>query len=97
MNPDTEKPILWPSRVSAFIPVNIPITAALLMTSPTPFNIVFWQWVNQTYNAGLNYGNRNATSSQTNTDLALAYAIACGVSIGIAISMNRAAKRLLAG
>ena len=97
MNPDTEKPILWPSRVSAFIPVNIPITAALLMSAPTPLNIVFWQWVNQTYNAGLNYGNRNASSTQTNSDLAIAYCIACGVSISIAISMHRVANRVLAG
>ena len=36
MSPDTEEPIMWPGRVSAFVPTNIPIVAAMLMAVPTP-------------------------------------------------------------
>ena len=42
MSPDTEEPIMWAGRVSAFVPTNIPIVAGMLMTTPTPANIIFW-------------------------------------------------------
>ena len=67
------------------------------MTAPTPGNIMLWQWVNQTYNAGLNFGNRNASSPQTTADLATAYCMACVVSIGVALTLRKAADRALAG
>ena len=97
MSPDTEEPLMWAGRVSAFVPTNIPIVGAMLMSTPTPANIIFWQWVNQTYNAGLNYSNRNASSSQTTSDLATAYAMGCVVSIGVAMSLKTAANWALAG
>ncbi|OEH77251.1 tricarboxylate carrier protein [Cyclospora cayetanensis] len=46
-------------RLAAFAPVNIPICAGMLLTAPTAANSVFWQWVNQTYNAAFNYANGN--------------------------------------
>ena len=66
LNPDTEELISWPQRISAFIPTNLPIFSGMLLTSPTTRNIIIWQGINQSYNAGLNFGNRNASSSQTN-------------------------------
>jgi len=44
----------------------MPIAFGMIITAPTPFNTVLWQWINQTYNAALNYGNRNASSNYTN-------------------------------
>ena len=41
---------------------NTPILFGVLMTKQTTVNILMFQWLNQTYNAGLNYGNRNASS-----------------------------------
>jgi hypothetical protein len=61
-HPDTNEPIMWPARSSTFVTTNIPIITGMLIAPPTPLNIIFWQWINQTYNAGLNYGNRNASS-----------------------------------
>lgn len=58
LHPDTSVPVPAMFRVCAFAPANIPICAGMLMTPPTTFNVVFWQWVNQTYNAGFNYSNR---------------------------------------
>lgn len=53
------------------------------------------QWVNQTYNAGLNYGNRNASSAYTVTDLARGYSAAVATSVGIAlVSRNLMANTL---
>ena len=42
MNPDTDEPIMWAGRVSAFIPTTIPVITGMLMTAPTPVNIFFW-------------------------------------------------------
>ena len=97
MSPDTEEPILWLSRISAFIPTNLPIFAGMLISTPTPYNIVFWQWINQTYNAGLNFGNRNASSPTTTTDILKGYTMACFVSISLALSLRKAADKVMAG
>ena len=61
VHPDTNEPIPYPMRISAFVPANMPIMAGIILTPPTPMNSLFWQWLNQTYNAGLNYGNKNAS------------------------------------
>ena len=42
MSPDTEQPIHWVSRISAFVPTNVPIIACMLMSAPTPANIILW-------------------------------------------------------
>jgi hypothetical protein len=59
--------------MSAFIPANVPIAAGMLLTAPTPFNVLFWQWVNQTYNAGFNYANGNKSNVAETSDLLCEY------------------------
>ena len=48
------------------------------------------QMVNQTYNAGLNYGNRNTSSEYTTTDLARGYFGAVAASMTIAFATRKA-------
>ncbi len=62
VHPDSGEVIPFPMRMCAFVPMNMPIVCGMLLAAPTPFNTAFWQWANQTYNAGMNFGNRNATS-----------------------------------
>lgn len=65
IHPDTGEKIPLYFRMSGFMIFNTPILFGVLMTKQTPLNIMFFQWMNQSYNAGLNYGNRNASSSYT--------------------------------
>ena len=82
--------IPWALRFSSFLPTNIPICFGFIIAAPTPFNTVFWQWVNQTYNAFLNYGNRNASSKYTNEDIIKSYLAACGSSLTISLAIRKA-------
>jgi len=53
-------------RMSGFVVFNTPILLVILFAkNQTPMFNAGMQVVNQTYNAGMNYGNRNASSEYT--------------------------------
>lgn len=83
--------------MSSFVPMNMPIAFGMLMTSPTPFNTILWQWVNQTYNASMNYGNRNASSKYTTADIAKSYASAVSIAVVLSLGIRQAVKGRVAG
>ncbi len=89
IHPDTGKPVPWVMRMCAFVPTNLPIIFGMLMMKSTPASTAFWQWLNQTYNAGMNYGNRNASSVNTTKDLMFGYTAAVTSSIGIGIGLKK--------
>ena len=89
IHPDTKEMIPWALRFSSFLPMNIPICFGFIIAAPTPFNTVFWQGINQTYNAALNYGNRNASSVYTNKDIGTSYVAACTSSITISLAIRK--------
>ena len=51
--------------------------------------VVFWQFLNQTYNAIVNYTNRNASASITNEQLGMAFSAAATASVGTALALNK--------
>jgi hypothetical protein len=69
----------------------------MLMSAPTTRNSIFWQWINQTYNASLNFGNRNASSSQDNLQLLQSYGLAVTVSISSVLALKWALAPLARG
>lgn len=84
VHPDTKEIIAAPMRLSGFVPMNVPIILILMFTkNQTPVFNAGMQWVNQTYNAGMNYGNRNASSAYTNSDLLRGYFGAVTASLTI--------------
>ena len=73
-------------RLSGFVVFNFPLVfAVMFIRNQTPVFNATMQWINQTYNAGMNYGNRNASSPYTTKDLARGYAGAVAVSVSIAL------------
>lgn len=84
-------------RMCSFVPTNVPILFGMLLSRPTTINTIFWQWFNQSYNAGLNYGNRNASSPYTNKDLAVGYSLAVGSSVVVALILRNIFSKFTMG
>ena len=85
---DSNEEIPRMMRMCAFVPMNLPILFGMLISPPTTINTIFWQWFNQSFNAGLNYGNRNASSKYTSKDLAQGYSAAVGSSVLMALTLR---------
>jgi len=94
LHPDTGEPIPRVFRISSFVPANMLICAGMLTPGIGLPLQLFWQWVNQSYNIGLNWANRNGTTPMTNQELGLNYVVAVTSSCGLAFSMNRLATRM---
>lgn len=85
---DVGEIVFKPLRMCGFVPLNIPILCGILLSAPTMRNTIFFQWLNQTYNAGLNFGNKNSTCEYTTTDLAKGYFAAVGSSVSVAMLLR---------
>ena len=90
IHPDTGEIINWMFRFSSFLPMNIPVSFGFIFAAPTPLNTIFWQGINQTYNAALNYQNRNASSQYTTGDIVKSYVIATISAISISLAIRAA-------
>ena len=95
IHPDTGEVVPLVFRMSTFMPSNLPITAGMLLSGPGAAQ-VFWQWANQSYNAGFNYANRNATVPMDAKALALSYGVATGVACGMSYGLGRVVQGLQA-
>jgi hypothetical protein len=58
--------VFKPFRLCGFMPLKVPIYCGIFLTAPTMLNTAIWQWANQSYNAGLTFGNKNATCKYSN-------------------------------
>jgi len=93
IHPDTDEKVPLPFRMSAFVPVNIPLVAGML-ASRSPAATIFWQWANQSYNVAVNYANRNASNEMPMKQVALGYAGAVASSCSLAIGLGKVTDRL---
>jgi len=96
VHPDTNEPISYPFRASSNIPMALPICTGFMLAPPTVFWTIFMQTINQTYNAGLNYGNNSKKSPQTSKDIMLGFMAALGTSVPLSIGIRLMCKGMTA-
>ena len=95
LNRDSGETIPLPFRMSGYVPFNGPVCVGLIMSRSTPW-ILFWQWMNQSQNALVNYFNRSGSNEASTRALAFSYAGAVTSAISIAYGLSRAVKRFSA-
>ncbi|XP_075045609.1 sideroflexin-5 [Mixophyes fleayi] len=93
IHPDTNEKIFMPFRMSGYIPFGTPIVVGLLLPNQTLSSTVFWQWLNQSHNAGVNYANRNATKPSPTSKFILGYTGAVVSAVSIAVGLNALVQR----
>ncbi|XP_037353018.1 sideroflexin-2 isoform X1 [Talpa occidentalis] len=92
-HPDTGEKMNVIGRMSFQVPGGMIITGFMLQFYRTMPAVIFWQWVNQSFNALVNYTNRNAASPTSERQMALSYVTATTTAVATAVGMNMLTKR----
>jgi len=88
VHPDTQEKVPIPFRMSGFVPFGSPIVVGMLIPTKSLLVTSFWQWLNQSHNACVNYCNRNASQETSMTDFLTGYVGAVTSAVGIAVGIQ---------
>ena len=71
------------------VPGNMCITGCMMTFYKSTPAVMFWQFANQSFNAIVNYTNRNASAGVTNEQLGTVYVAATSASVATALAFNK--------
>lgn len=91
-HPDTKEKMFFLGRMSCQVPGNLFITAGMLAAYKSAPATVFFQILNQSFNAVVNYTNRSGDTPVATSTLATSFAIASSSATAAALLLGKIAK-----
>ncbi|RUS76439.1 hypothetical protein EGW08_015808 [Elysia chlorotica] len=93
IHPDTGEKIFMPFRMSGFVPFGSFVVVGMLLPNSSMRQVIFWQWLNQSHNACVNFANRNASKPTPLKRFIFGYVGAVTTAVSIAVGLNLLIRR----